>query len=934
MDIKTPCQIHVVSHTHWDREWRYALQRSKNKLVGCMDKVLETLENDQAYKHFMCDGQTIMVLDYLDYRPENLERVKKLGRAGKLVLGPWYSLIDEYNSGGEAVVRNLLWGHKTADELGGCMDVGYCPASFGHISQMPQILAGFGHDTVMYSRGLTSAEIPDMEYIWEGSDGTQLLGVHMLEEWTKSNFTFAIFRPSLNGMMTESGPQIGAMNGIPFHVCDRETAKWAFFHELSPKYSIKTDVIYDNHLKLKQMMLERCRIPVMLYLDGVDQMEANPLVPQMVAEIQKRDQCGDQIVHSSLPAFFAAVKEYFKKNKHNLQVLKGECCYPFKRNAGNGNYLSVNSARMYQHIENEKAEVLLEKWAEPLATFAQMEGGEYPLRPLEAAWKDLFANHTHDCIAGCSADQVHENVMYRYAQIKETAADLLERSLQQLSLRVDLSGVKDNEIPVIFYNPQPFARSEVADFAMDLPNTAWVEDFSFWDGDKELPFQTTTRTEQWKLLIKWGDVSTGVPMQRFFVSLKVDDIPSMGYKTVVCRYQFGNRPGGHVYKDKLSRKFPGSLAPRPGVLENEFLRLEFNGNGSFNLLDKERNRWYRDQHYFTDAGELGDIWSSITPGHTLGTVNTLGSAARFELLRDGPMEAAYKVESELSLPTHGIREDRVRRADTRAPFAISSEIIIKKGARRVDIVTTFTNNIKDHLLRAVFPTDLKIDHSFAEGQFDVIQRPIEHPHRPDWWEPWPVNYTNAGFVDASDGKHGLAVVNEGVNAYQIEAQERRPITLTLLRATMCPVSNSPDEDGAQCLRKHVIRYGVYPHAGDWRQGRVFHQARAHNVGLRVVETGKHAGELPPTLSFIKVEPDELVFSALKPSEDGKACILRLWNPTDELVKSKLTFYRKLKSAALANMLEVPQEQLKLQDQGQAVSISLPNKKILTLRFEI
>ncbi len=931
IDPKTPCRIHVVSHTHWDREWRYALQRSKNKLIGCMDKVLETLENDPDYNHFMCDGQMIMVLDYLDYRPENTQRVKKLAEKGALVLGPWYSLIDEYHSGGEAIIRNLLWGQKTAKQLGGGQDIGYCPASFGHISQMPQILAGFGFDTAMFSRGLTSKEMPDMEYIWQGADGTQVLGVHMHESYTKSNFTLAVYRYAVVGVDPQNGcPQINNMNGTPFHLCDKDCTKTAFFHELNPAYSIDGKTGHDLTLKLKEEMAERCTVPVILFFDGVDQMEANPLVTKLIAEVNKRLTNGDELIHSSLPKFFDEVKKAVKDK--NLRTIEGEIYYPFFRHGGNGLYPNVSSARMYQHALNERCEVKLHKWAEPMATLASLCGNDYPQKPLDAAWKFLFANHTHDCIAGCAADDVHKNVLYRYAQIAEISEDILERSLANLSLQVDLYDIQKDEIPVIVYNCLTFDRDEVITAAIDFPADKWVGDFTIYDGGKEIPFQTTTRDEVWKLLLKWGDVSTGVPLQRFFVTFRVNDIPAMGYKTLRVKFTEGQKNGGHVYKDKLTRKYPGSIVTAGNTMENEHLRVEFNANDTFTLTDKDNNQAYTDMHFFESNPEVGEIWSPITPGHILGATNTLANSARIELLRNGPIEAAYKVDLEMMLPEYTDRQRQVP-SENLVQMKITSEVILRKGSRRVDITTHFTNTAKDHLLNAVFPSDVKADKSYSAGQFNVLERPIERQHRPDWWEPHPLNYPNTGFADVSDSKRGLALLSEGINAYQVRNDARRSMTLTLCRATVCPVSMSPDETGSQCLRDHEYRYAVYPHKGDWQKAKVFNQSIAHNAGLHVIETGPHTGILPKNMSFVKITPDDIVISALKPAEAAGGTILRFFNPTAKSIKAKAVFYKGVKTADVTDMKE---EKIirELNPDGNSVSIDVEPKKIITLRFTL
>ena len=64
--------------------------------------------------------------------------------AGRVSLGPWYTLPDEHLVSGESLLRNLELGLERAGELGTPLAVGYLPDQFGHTAQMPQILALHG----------------------------------------------------------------------------------------------------------------------------------------------------------------------------------------------------------------------------------------------------------------------------------------------------------------------------------------------------------------------------------------------------------------------------------------------------------------------------------------------------------------------------------------------------------------------------------------------------------------------------------------------------------------------------------------------------------------------------------------------------------------------------------------------------------------------
>jgi mannosylglycerate hydrolase len=162
--------LHLVSHTHWDREWYLTFQQFRLKLVQILDSLLDLLESDPDYKHFMLDGQTIVLEDYLEMRPERVSQIRQHVKSGRLLIGPWYVLPDEFLVSPEAILRNLLEGRRTARDYGGGMPVGYIPDPFGHIGQMPQILCGFGLDSACLQRGL--ADEP-LECWWQAPDGSR-----------------------------------------------------------------------------------------------------------------------------------------------------------------------------------------------------------------------------------------------------------------------------------------------------------------------------------------------------------------------------------------------------------------------------------------------------------------------------------------------------------------------------------------------------------------------------------------------------------------------------------------------------------------------------------------------------------------------------------------------------------------------------------------
>ncbi|HSO93280.1 MAG TPA: alpha-mannosidase, partial [Candidatus Dormibacteraeota bacterium] len=169
--------VFIVPHTHWDREWYAPFQTFRAQLVGLWDELLSITEADPDF-HFLMDGQTVVIDDYLAVRPESRARVDRAIRESRIEVGPWYTLPDEFLVSGETLVRNLQRGISSATEHGGCLKAGYLPDSFGHAAQMPQIYRQFGFRHAVVWRGVPLA-INRLAFNWRAPDGSEVLAAYM-----------------------------------------------------------------------------------------------------------------------------------------------------------------------------------------------------------------------------------------------------------------------------------------------------------------------------------------------------------------------------------------------------------------------------------------------------------------------------------------------------------------------------------------------------------------------------------------------------------------------------------------------------------------------------------------------------------------------------------------------------------------------------------
>ena len=169
----SPTTVAIVPHTHWDREWYAPFQSFRLRLVNLFDELLPMLEHDLSYARFLLDGQTAVIDDYLEVRPEAAATIARLAASGRLQVGPWMILMDEFMVSGETLVRDLQMGLTRANELGGASPVGYLPDMFGHVAQMPQLLRLAGLEHAVVWRGVP-AEIDRTAFWWEAPDGSRV----------------------------------------------------------------------------------------------------------------------------------------------------------------------------------------------------------------------------------------------------------------------------------------------------------------------------------------------------------------------------------------------------------------------------------------------------------------------------------------------------------------------------------------------------------------------------------------------------------------------------------------------------------------------------------------------------------------------------------------------------------------------------------------
>jgi mannosylglycerate hydrolase len=819
----------VVPHTHWDREWYLPFERYRFRLMQLVDELLDILSDEKDYTYFLLDGQAVHLEDILEIRPQIEDRLRAEIRKGTIGVGPWYTMPDEFLVSGESLVRNLLMGLRVADKMGGALRVGYLPDTFGHVSQMPQILRGFQIQYACMMRGIDN---PQAEFYWEAPDGSRVL-----THWFSRGYCNAYRLPT-----EPNAPRCLRPEEV------RETVD-----ELS----------------------KRATAGVVLLMNGCDHLGPQRGIPDTLAAL--RSSLGVQIRQGSLEDFF----KFVEGRNLSLSTIHGEL-----RISKHSPILpGVLSSRVYLKQRNHHLQTSLEGYAEPLSVLGWTQGASYPIGFLQHAWKILLQNHFHDAICASSIDVVHQEMITRFNRGEQIVGEVIDESLRQLGQL--LTGSGDDQLLLVF-NPTAQVRDGKTELWVETENNPFnpqrKEPPEYWDSTSYLLLlDDEDRVVSGKLSersLMAGDTLRGkVLVEKQRLSFLAKDLPPFGYRVYRVKGK-GARQG------EESSPWRGKWC-----LENAFLRASILGDGTLEVLDKETQTIYRGLGSFEDSGDSGDEYN-YNPPMEQRILKTSDKPAEISLLENEPDWATIRVRRSWHLP-RSLTPDRAGRSEESEINELITDITLTRGVRRIDIRTVIENCVKDHRLRVLFPTNSKAVNSLSQSAFTLERRSIQLPDGSDWIEaPCPTMPT-AGVVMV-DGA-GLAVVGKGLHEYEVTAEGE--IYLTLLRAVgwlsrndlqtrkghAGPPYETPE---AQCLGRHVFEYAILPYGGRGFETEVFLEAQRFNLpplatmlhNVRLLE-GKGV--------FLKVDPPEMIVSALKLSEDGEALILRLYNLSAKPLEGKL-----------------------------------------------
>ena len=856
MDVK---KIDVVSNTHWDREFRFSFEKTRHNLLVMLDTTLDILENDPEYHSFTMDGHSIMIDDYLEMRPERREQVEKFVREGRLIIGPYYTLPEEFTISHEALVRNLLFGRETVKKYGGKVPtVGYTPSSWGQTGQYPQILKDFGINYMMFYRGISHDEAP-AEYIWQAPDGTEVLASRFAL-YCRYNWYYQVHRAVTRNRVWSKDYKWGEFDEMPFRRADG-------FVGPGINYDLKAPAANYEKAGLKKAILDMLKeedghftTPVFLAMNGHDISVAFPRESEVIKDAKKAFDGEMEIEHTNLENFWKDAEKYLDRDK--MTVLKGERRSYLKKGKWTYLFPGTISARTYLKQADFNAYTALCYAAEPLNAMAGNDSGRY----LHNGWQYLISNHSHDANGGCAPDEVCKDMEYRYRKAKDIADIVADDAMVSIAKNLSPEGQSSDIVQLVVYNTLPYKRDVVAELDMEVPDTLGkgIE----IDGVKLQPILS----EKSSIFVDsiW-DVPTILDSVHHRVYAEISDVPAFGYKTFEIR--------GTPHK---MQKRPGIAQGR--VLENSKLRAKINSDGTLDVLYKKTGREYKNLNFYTSQGETGNAWKHESPEFDR-KYSTVGIDHKIYVAESGKLCGTIVTECTFEIP----ESCEVNPSSIYTKVPVKTSYTLKANADYIEVKVELTNNAKDHWLRVNFPTDIKTKYSYSDSHFDIVRRNIEIPDSTAWVEQAFGTQPLRTFACVTDGENSFSVMPKGL--FEYEVFDDSTMALTLIRACRIKLAVSEEkiteleDEGVQCPGIRSFEYAL--HFGTGETAVLPNKAAEIFAGVKCAVCGRGKGELPLSNSMFEIDNQNIHVTAIKRADDGNGIILRYYNPTDEVQKVKV-----------------------------------------------
>lgn len=897
-------KIHVIPHSHWDREWYFTTSRSKVYLMKDLGDVLNTLENDPEFKYFMVDAQGSLLDDYIKWRPQDKERISKLVNDGRLVIGPWYTQTDQLVISGESIVRNMYYGMKRCESFGKYMNVGYVPDSFGQSGNMPQIYRQFGIEDTLFWRGVSDDMVRHTDYNWRGDDGSVV-------------FTTQI----------PFGYYIGG--NIPEEPEENEEFWQKECLEKAGGRSATRHIYFPN---------------------GFDQAPVRTNLPQLVKERNEKDPENEYVI--------SCIEDYIKDVKSEnpeLEEVQGELVIAKHMRI----HKSIFSSRSDLKVMNTQIQNYVTNVMEPLLTISYNLGNEYPHEAVAEIWKLLFENAAHDSIGSCISDTANEDVYVRYKQARDIAVNLVE-----LHSRLIATNVKnDADMTFTAINTLPQKRKDTVIVKTYVPGGK----FAIIDEKGNDVDYTIIKSRDLTDYVLSQTIMLD-PSRKFYVpdqvlevtmAIKANDVPALGY----VQYSIDTQKDSHketADKKVLENKYYTIEVEENGSLtivdkannvtyKNQGILVENGDDGdSFNYSPPRK-----DMEVFSNESKCtvkisgSDIYDQAEIHFDMVVPADLDERA------EGKVSVTMLVDMTVALRKDSKVIDFNVKVDNKG---LSHRLCVLFDSQ---IVSAF--NYADQQFGLIkrpnyYEKEMKL---YMESMNNKTEKKAGIQELANWandqstWQEPPISIEpTQSYVSLTDGKTGIAVIPQGVREYEVLDDSKIRLTLfrtygfmgkenLIYRPGRASGERIIETPAAQLLKEMEFNFGFTSYAGDINDSDIDTLAKQYNTNLEVYTYAEFLngrlifsqreieGQNAKIHSLFETEGN-LVVSAVKKAEEDDGYIIRLYNGKDHKdLDDKIKFNFDIKEAYYTNLKEEKTEEIKVENNTISVK-ELSHCKFVTI----
>ena len=910
----------VVTAGHLDIEWYQPMKLYRFWTIETFEELKKIAAERKDFITYVLDGQVFPLEEYLEAVPGDEPVMRELIRTGKLTIGPFYTQFDEWLPGAESMIRNCLYGLHRANAYGGYMRAGYLPDNFGHPRQMPQILRGFGIDSLMFMRGLP--EIPGGhpdEFIYRGLDGSEVFVSHFRETYCGA---FDIFDKEIDPITPRLSPYYDQYLSFEYH---KELA----FHD-DPERTAKNLVA--NAMRIS----ERYPSGVVPLIAGYDHL---PPQANVGDSIKAANEMQDEIefIMGDAEEYVRMASGRAEPAVYDMELIGSR--YQFA-------LLGALSTRTYLKRQNFACEAMLEKYAEPLSAMASLLGYQYKPALFDEAWTKMLINSAHDSIHGSSTDEVHMEMETRFANVRQIAAGVMHDAMSFIGKRyapqdgaesimvyapVKSGAPQSSTESILVYAPVKSGSPQLAELYLPVRGDGLVVADSL---GRALPTQIIER-EAAELNAVGQPRNEPFPDELYKKVLFLDTFsdaqirPYAGVQNIsggqggvdaVCRGDHGDdddvaaRQGYQGGADAVCR---GDLKCGDNFLENKYLRIDAEG-ALIHITDKTSGRRFYNLNVIEEDADAGDAWDYSPPWLPGEIVRLSGETFTTKLTERGPVRASLHMEGSFSVPAR-LRGDK--RSSERVKIPVAFDVSLISASGRADVKMTFDNTAKDHRIRLRVPMGVKTDVIKSQGHLAIIERDVERPRETETWRQPPTRLLPfREWLAADDGDFGLAVAFKGVYDYEAVRDPRtgRPdVFFTLLRGfEYMSRANTPQRKeqasftyhtpGAQCPGEHVVEWSYIPYKAVANEKAPFineadaflypplaHLIRAQKYSKNTAELSEavrydyESSTASPLAPYISWDEKNIRFSAFKLRMGKPGCILRLYENQGNATKCRV-----------------------------------------------